>query len=43
MRARGILGVMLVFGFGVIVAFVLELNLIDQIFKDIPVSDAGGK
>ena len=42
-RARGILGIMLVFGFGVIVAFVLDLNLISQIFEGIPESGAGGK
>ena len=42
-RFRGIIGIALVFGFGILVAFGLKLNLIGQIFKDIAISDTGGK
>ena len=42
-RIRGIVGIALVFGFGIIVAFGLNLNMIGEIFKDIAISDAGGK
>jgi hypothetical protein len=33
----------MVFGFGILIAFGLKLNLIGQIFKDIAISDTGGK
>lgn len=42
-RFRGIIGIALVFGFGILVAFGFNLNLIGQIFKGIAMSDTGGK
>ena len=42
-RTRGIVGVALVFGFGIVIAFGLNLNLIDEIFKGTAISDIGGK
>lgn len=42
-RTRGIVGTVLVFGFGILVAFALNLNLIGEIFEGIAISDTGGK
>ena len=42
-RARGIVGITLVFGFGIVIAFGLNLNLIGEIFKGTATSDIGGK
>lgn len=42
-RIRGIVGIGMVFGFGMLVAFGLNLNLMGQIFKDVAISDVGGK
>ena len=40
---RGIVGIVSVFGFGILVAFALNLNLIGEIFEGIAISDTGGK
>ena len=42
-RIRGLVGFTLVFGFGVLVAFGLNLNLMSEIFEGTAVSDTGGK
>ncbi|TET42314.1 MAG: hypothetical protein E3J66_03790 [Dehalococcoidia bacterium] len=42
-RTRGIVGIVLVFGFGILVAFALNLNLIGEMFEGIAISDTGGK
>lgn len=42
-RTRGIVGVALVLAFGILVAFVLNLNLISEIFKNTTISDMEGK
>ncbi len=42
-RTRGIVGIALVFGFGALVAFGFNLNLIGEIFDGTAVSDMGGK
>ena len=42
-RTRGIVALLLVFGFGSLVAFAFNLNLIGAIFENTEISDTGGK
>ncbi len=42
-RTRGLVGIALVFGFGVLIAFGLNLNLMGEIFEGTAISDTGGK
>ena len=42
-RTRGVIAIALVFGFGVLVTFALNLNLIGEIFETTEVTETGGK
>ena len=42
-RTRGIVAFLLVFGFGSLVSFAFNLNLIGAIFENMEISNTGGK